>query len=66
MLLLSLNPNFDGLKMGTRRHASSLGWGKISRERHKFGGVCLVIGGEFMWVKLVCGVMQKIAVGVVC
>ena len=52
--------------MGTRGHASSLGWGKILQERDKFGGMCLVIGGDFVWVKLVCGVMQKIAVGVVC
>ena len=52
--------------MGTRGHASSLGWGKILRERDKFRGVSLIIGGEFVWVKLVCGVMQKIAVGVVC
>ena len=66
MLLLSLNPNFDWLKMGTSGHASSLDWGKILRKRDKLGGVCLVIGGEFVWVKLVCGVMQKIAVGAVC
>ena len=52
--------------MGTRGHASSLGWGKISREREKFGNKCLVIGGEFVWAKLVCSVMQQIAVGVVC
>ena len=51
------------LKMGTRGHASSLGWGKIIRESDKFGGMCLVIGGKFVWVKLESGVMQKIAVG---
>ena len=50
--------------MGTRGHASSLGWGKIIRERDKFGVMCLVIGGKFVWVKLECGVMQKIAVWV--
>ena len=53
------------MKMGTIGHASSLGWRKILQERDKFGGMCLVIGGDFVWVKLVCGVMQKIAVGVV-
>ena len=66
MLLLSLNPNFDGSEVGTRGHASSLGWGKILRKIDKLGGVCLVLGREFAWVKLVCGLMQKIAVGVVC
>ena len=54
------------LKMGTRGHASSLGWGKIIRESDKFGGMCLVIGGKFVWVKLGCCVMQKVAVGALC
>ena len=31
----------------------------------EIGGKCLVTDAEFMWVKLVYGVMQKIAVGVV-
>ena len=44
--------------MGTRRHASSLGWGKILQERDKFENMCLVIGGKFVWAKVVCGVMQ--------
>ena len=63
MLLLSLDPGF---KIGTSGHASSPGWGKILREIDKFGGACLVIGEELVWVKLVCSVIQKIAVGVVC
>ena len=66
MLLLWLNVNFDELKMATRGHASSLGWGKVIREKEKFGGVCLVIGGDIVWVKLVYGMMQKIAVEIVC
>ena len=52
--------------MGTRGHASSLVWGKIIREKGKFRGMCLIIGEKFVWVKLECGVMQKIAVGAVC
>ena len=52
--------------MGTRGHAPSLGWGKIIRERNKFGGMCLVIGGKFVWLKLEFGVMQKIAFGALC
>ena len=40
-----LNPNFGGLKMGTRGHGSSLDLQKISREREKFGNMCLVILG---------------------
>ena len=66
MLLLSLNPNFDGLKLGTSGHTSSPGWGKILGEINKFGGACLVIGGELAWMKLVCSAVQKIAAGVVC
>ena len=61
-----MKPEFDVLKMGERGHASSLGWGNIIRKRDKFGGMCLVIGGRFVWGKLECGVMQKIAVGTVC
>ena len=52
--------------MATRGHASSLGWGKVIREKEKFGGVCLVIGGDIVWVKLVYGMMPKIVVGIVC
>ena len=52
--------------MGTREHASPLVWGKIIRERDKFGGMCLIITGKFVWVKERCGVMQKIAFGAVC
>ena len=52
--------------MGTRRHASSLVWGKIIRERDKFRAMCLIIAEKFVWVKLEYGVMQKIAVGAVC
>ena len=33
--------------MGTRGHASALGWGKVIRERDEFGGMCLVISGKF-------------------
>ena len=52
--------------MGTRGHASPIVEGKIIREKDKFGGMCLIIGGKFAWVKLECGVMQNIAVGAVC
>ena len=31
-----MNPNFDGFKVGTKGHASTLVWGKILRERDKF------------------------------
>ena len=48
--------------MGTSGKASSLCWRKILRERDKFGGECLVNGEELAWGKLVCGVMEKIAV----
>ena len=43
--------------MGARGQVSSLGWVKILRERDKFGNMCLVIGGEFAWAKLVFDVM---------
>ena len=64
--MLCLNPKFDLLKMDTRRHASSLVWGKLIRERDKIVGMCLIIGGKSVCVKLDCGVMQKIPVGAVC
>ena len=43
--------------MGTRGHTFSLCCGKILRERDEFGNMCLVVDGEFVWAKLVCGVM---------
>ena len=51
--------------MATSCHASSQCCGRILRKKDWFGGKCLVTDAEFMWVKLVYGVMQKIAVGVV-
>ena len=60
-----MNPNLDGLKMSTCGQTYSLGCKKILRERHKFGGECLVNGEELVYAKLVCDVIQKIAVGVV-
>ena len=48
MLLLSLNLNLDGLKMGTSGQASSLDWRDILRKRDKFGGECLVNGEDLM------------------
>ena len=54
------------LKIDTIGQASPLLWGKIIRETDKFGVMCLIIGGKFVWVKLECGVMQRIAVGAVC
>ena len=52
--------------MDTRGHVSPLVWGKLIRERDKIVGMCLIIGGKSVCVKLDCGVMQKIPVGAVC
>ena len=51
--------------MGTCGQTSSLGWRKILRERHKFGGECLVNGEKLVSAKLVC-VIHKVAVAFVC
>ena len=39
-----LNPNLDGLKMGTCGQTSWVGWRKKLRETDKFGDECLVNG----------------------
>ena len=61
-----MNANLDGLKVGTSGQTSFIGWRKILPERYKFGSECLVNDEKLVQGKLVCGVMQKIAFGVVC
>ena len=38
MLLVLLNPNLDGVKMGASGHATSTGLGRIVREKVDFRG----------------------------
>ena len=52
--------------MSASRQASSLCWRKYYEKEISFRGECLVNGEELASGKLVLGVIQKIAVGVVC
>ena len=44
--------------MSASGHASFKCVGKIVQKRDEFRGGCLVIGEKFVYVKLVCSVMQ--------